>query len=105
MQEGVDNTDTLDFYLNKSQISALIALLIESEMVEPLRKKSKVNIAKYNFFTSYFRAIDPETNQKLTLTTLQDDLSKFDKGKRLSSLNAIFKSIELAYERLISGDA
>lgn len=99
---STSNIDSLDFNLNKSQLTGLIALLIKGDLIE-LRKGISGFHSKYDFFEKYFRWKDDKGN-KNKMTGLKGDLnkvfSKKDANKRSAGYLQVFDIIEDACNNL-----
>ncbi len=96
------NTDTLDFYLDRNQLAGLIHLLIETELLEPLGRKTKQRIGKLDFFEKYFRWTDLETNEKKKLTHLSSEITKIKNSERAEGFHTVFKTIAKTYSIITS---
>lgn len=96
------NTDTLDFYLDRNQLAGLIHLLIESELLEPLGRKTKQRIGKLDFFEKYFRWTDLETNKIKKLTFLSSEITKIKNSERAEGFHSVFKTIAKTYHSISS---
>jgi hypothetical protein len=96
------NTDTLDFYLDRNQLAGLIHLLIETELLEPLGRKTKQRIGKLDFFEKYFRWTDLETNEKKKLTHLSSEITKIKNSERAEGFHSVFKTIAKTYNTITS---
>ena len=94
------NNDTLDFFLNRNQLAGLIHLLLETELLEPLGKKTKNRPGKYDFFIKYFRWFDFDTNEFKKFTHLSTEIDKIKTSERAKGFHTVYKSISKTYNRL-----
>ena len=95
------NTETLDFYLDRNQLAGLIHLIIESELLEPLGKKTKQRIGKLDFFEKYFRWTDLKTNEKKKLTHLSSEITKIKSLDRAEGFHKVFQTLLKTYNAII----
>lgn len=89
---SVNYQDKLEFYLNQTQLTALIYLISESEF---LKKNDKIAKNKfYTFCQKYFYCIKDGSEEYTQLTNLSKNLNKAKNGQYQTALKHLFLSME-----------
>jgi hypothetical protein len=95
---GSLNNDSLEFKINKSELAGLIAILIESNILE-LPKTG----GRYDFFEKYFRWKD-NSGQSQKMNNMKGDIAKIRSqdsiNKRTKGALDIFGKLEDGYNSL-----
>ena len=97
-----DNRTYLDFKVNKSKLTGLISLLIQSNILD-LDSSTNTDNGKYDFLEKHFRWTDKQGEKQL-LTNLRIDLQKITttdlSKRRTSGAFDVFELIEAAAKDL-----
>ena len=97
-----DNRTYLDFKVNKSKLTGLISLLIQSNILD-LDSSTNTDNGKYDFLEKHFRWTDKQGEKQL-LTNLRIDLQKITttdlSKRRTSGAFDVFEMIEAAAKDL-----